>query len=214
MKRFHRFVSANYHNPHSRICRQVNEKMKTSTVVMLGVAVALAIGLSSTLVYASMWNQYSYGQNPQNFGPQYQGYPPGMMGQGFTGRVMMGGYGDMMGPGMMSGGAMQAQCADYMRNYSYKNNWNYSKSPVVHIINYAFYPSSLTISKGTTVAWINMDTVPHTVTSGSEAAPTSLFDSHEMGHMQSFSFTFNTTGTYTYFCDLHLGMIGTITVTA
>ncbi len=211
---------------------------------MLGVAVALAIGLSSTLVYAGMWNQYSYGQNPQNFGPQYQGYPPGMMGgysgyqgypggmmgsnfgylgammgQGFTGRGMMGGYGGMMGgyggitgPGMMSGGAMPAQCADYMRNYG--SNYNYSsKSPIVHIVNYAFCPSGLTVSKGTTVTWINMDTVPHTVTSGSEAVPTSLFDSHEMGHMQSFSFTFNTPGTYTYFCDLHPGMIGTITVT-
>lgn len=193
--------------------------MKTSTVVMVGVAVALAIGLSSTLVYASMWNQYSYGQNMQNSGAPYQGYPPGMMGgySGYQGypRGMMGGYyGGMMGAGMISGGAIPTQCAEYMRNYGYNNSWNYSssKSPLVHIVNYEFYPSTLNVAKGATVTWINMDTVPHTVTSGSEAAPTSLFDSHEMGHMRSFSFTFDTPGTYTYFCDLHPGMIGTVTV--
>lgn len=211
--------------------------MKTSTVVMLGVAVALAIGLSSTLVYANMWSQYSYGQNPQNFGPQYQGYPPGMMGnyqgyqgyaggmmgQGFAGRGtmggyggMMGGYGGMMGSGMMSGGTMPAQCAEYMQSYGYNNGWNYSatKSPIVHIVNYAFYPANLTVAKGTTVTWVNTDSVVHTVDSGTHDSPTGLFDSGPLQRMQSFSYTFDSPGTYVYHCDPHPYMIGTITVTA
>ena len=196
--------------------------MKTSTVVTLGVAVALAIGLSSTLVYANMWNQYNYGQNPQNFGPQYQGYRSGMMGQGFTGSGMMGGYGGMMGgysgtmgPGMMSGGAMPAQCAEYMQNYGYNNSWNYSssKSPVVSIVNYAFYPANLTVAKGTTITWVNMDSVVHTAESGTHESPTGLFDSGPLQRMQSFSYTFDTPGTYVYHCDPHPYMTGTITVT-
>lgn len=216
--------------------------MKTSTVVMLGVAVALAIGLSSTLVYANMWSQYNYGQNPQypGYGPGmmggYQGYqsfaggmmgansgyPAGMMGQGFAGRGtmggyggMIGGYGGMMGSGMMSGGTMPAQCTEYMQKYGYNNGWNYSssKSPTVGIVNYAFYPANLTITRGTTVTWVNMDSVVHTVESGTHEAPTGLFDSDSLQHMQSFSYTFDIPGTYVYHCDPHPYMIGTITVT-
>ena len=183
--------------------------MKTSTVLMLGVAVALAIGLSATLVYANMWSQYNYGQNPQSFGQQYQGYPRGMMGGNF-------GYpGGMMGSGMMSGGAMPAQCAEYMQNYGYNNSWNYSssKSPVVSIVNYAFSPSNLTVPKGTTITWVNMDWVVHTAESGTHESPTGLFDSGPLQHMQSFSYTFDTPGTYVYHCDPHPYMIGTIIVT-
>lgn len=196
---------------------------------MLGVAVALAIGLSSTLVYANMWSQYSYGQNPQNSGPQYQGYPPGMMGnyqgyqgyaggmmgQGFAGRGMISGYGGMMGSGMMSGDAIPAQCTEYMQKYG-NNNWNYSssKSPLVHIANYEFYSANLTVPKGTTITWVNMDSVVHTVDSGTRESPTGLFDSGPLQHMQNFSYTFDTPGTYVYHCDPHPCMIGTITVMA
>jgi plastocyanin len=31
--------------------------------------------------------------------------------------------------------------------------------------------------------------------------------------MQSFSYTFSTPGTYTYYCDIHPNMMGTIVVT-
>ena len=187
--------------------------MKTNKIIALGVAVVLAIGITSTLAYGAISNQTT-------FTPQ-RGYG-GMMGEyGANGGMVGGGYGSGMmesgwGGGMMRGGmmngAMGAQCAQYMRNHNY-HNWNSSRSgPVVSIIDYAFYPESLTVAKGTTVTWVNMDFVQHTVTSGSEATPTDLFDSHEVGHMQRFSYTFNTPGTYSYYCDLHPGMVGTISV--
>ena len=129
----------------------------------------------------------------------------------------MGGYGGMMGGigGMMGGyGGMMSQMADFMGNYSSHMYDGTANGASVAIMNYGFYPAALTISTGTTVTWVNMDMVQHTVTSGTEQAPTNLFDSHELNHMQSFSYTFSAPGTYIYYCDVHPDMIGTVTVTA
>jgi len=124
---------------------------------------------------------------------------------GFAGGYggMMGGYGGMMGSRTMMGGY------EGMMGFYYNQT---GSGAFVTILNYGFYPSTLTIPKGTTVTWVNMDLVQHTVTSGSEQAPTGLFDSHELNHMQSFSYTFNAPGTYTYYCDIHPSMTGTIVV--
>ena len=147
-------------------------------------------------------------------GSIYQG---SMMGGGFGG--IMGSFGGMMSGfgGMMSGfGGMMSQFAQFMGSY-----WNHAQNgngttngAFVAIVNYGFYPASLTVAKGTTVTWVNMDFVQHTVTAGTEQAPTNLFDSHELNHMQSFSYTFSAPGTYTYYCDVHPSMVGTVTVTA
>ncbi len=78
----------------------------------------------------------------------------------------------------------------------------------VAIVNYTFEPMELTIKVGTTVTWENKDAVPHTVTADNGA-----FDSGRMNQGDKFSFTFNEPGTYTYICDIHPYMKGTITVT-
>lgn len=77
----------------------------------------------------------------------------------------------------------------------------------VTIQNFAFSPATLTIKSGTTVTWTNMDSAPHTVTSDSGA-----FSSPQLSNGGSFSFTFNTAGTYSYHCSNHPYMKGTITV--
>ena len=127
---------------------------------------------------------------------------------------MMGGYaGTVSGYGGMMGGYRVMMGGRTMMGWYYGQTDNTTSSRAfVTIVNYGFYPSTLTVSKGTTVTWVNMDFVQHTVTSGSEQAPTGLFDSGELGHMQSFSYTFNAPGTYTYFCDVHPDMTGTIIV--
>ena len=88
-----------------------------------------------------------------------------------------------------------------------------------------FQPMSLTIPKGSTVTWKNSGQVPHTVTDdpakaakqGDALLPdgASPFDSGMLGGGQSYTHTFEVTGTYEYFCLPHemLGMVGTITVT-
>ncbi len=77
-----------------------------------------------------------------------------------------------------------------------------------------FEPRNLTVRAGTTVRWANTGQRPHTVT-----ADTGAFNSGNLDPGANFSFTFNSAGTYPYFCEYHgtrggQGMAGTITVTA
>jgi len=72
-----------------------------------------------------------------------------------------------------------------------------------------FSPANLTVKVGKTVAWVNKDTVTHTVTSDGS----SLFDSGFMPTGATFQFAFTTAGTYPYYCTVHPFMKGTIVVT-
>ncbi|MFH8384837.1 cupredoxin family copper-binding protein [Kitasatospora sp. NPDC018058] len=78
----------------------------------------------------------------------------------------------------------------------------------VTIANYAFAPSTLTVSAGTTVTWTNSDSDTHTVTS-SGSGP---LDSGTLNHGASYSYTFTTPGTYAYICSIHPFMHGTVVV--
>jgi plastocyanin len=79
----------------------------------------------------------------------------------------------------------------------------------VSIQNFAFNPVTITISKGQTVTWTNMDNVPHTVTS-----TTGVFDSGSISSGQTFSYTFNNAGTFEYSCTIHPSIPhGTVIVT-
>ena len=78
----------------------------------------------------------------------------------------------------------------------------------VTIQNFAFNPSSVTVSAGGTVTWTNRDQATHTVTSD-----TGAFTSNNLVTGNSYSFTFTTPGTYRYHCSIHTGMMGTVIVT-
>jgi len=82
----------------------------------------------------------------------------------------------------------------------------------VTIMNFKFDPTPLTIPVGTTVTWTNQDTAPHTATSDPGSA--FVFDTGMLQKGQSGKITFNTAGTFTYFCTVHPNMHGTVTVTA
>lgn len=74
-----------------------------------------------------------------------------------------------------------------------------------------FDPSSVTISPGTTVRWINDIARFHTITPDGH----SEWSRQEMTDAgQVFTHTFNNTGTFDYFCEPHesVGMVGTIIV--
>lgn len=77
----------------------------------------------------------------------------------------------------------------------------------VSISNFTFIKNSMTIAQGTTVTWTNNDSVAHTVT-----ADDGSFNSGNINPGQSFSYTFNTNGTFTYHCSIHTTMTGTIIV--
>lgn len=73
--------------------------------------------------------------------------------------------------------------------------------------NTTFVPATKTITKGTTITWTNKDASAHDVNSGS-----GIFTSPSMGQNATFSYTFLNAGTFTYVCDFHPGMSGTIIV--
>jgi plastocyanin len=79
-----------------------------------------------------------------------------------------------------------------------------------------FSPPSVTIRPGDTVKW-NFSSSGHSTTSGTPGNPDGLWDSGIRGQGGSFSRTFNTVGTFRYFCTPHgqcCGMTGVVNVTA
>ena len=77
----------------------------------------------------------------------------------------------------------------------------------VTIANLAFSPATLTAKPGTKVTWTNNDSVIHTVTSD-----TGVFNSGNIAPGSTFSYTFNSAGSYAYHCTIHPNMKGTILV--
>lgn len=75
----------------------------------------------------------------------------------------------------------------------------------VNITGFAFQPSSLTVKAGTTVTWVNQDSVGHNIKSAA-------FSSQDLQKGDTFKFTFNTKGTFAYNCGIHPSMVGTIVV--
>jgi plastocyanin len=80
--------------------------------------------------------------------------------------------------------------------------------------NFACYePYAISVKTGTTVTFSNTDSAAHTFSSGTPAdGPTSEFDSSMVMSGNSFSHTFNKSGTYDYFCMVHPWMEGTVQV--
>ncbi len=77
----------------------------------------------------------------------------------------------------------------------------------VHIKDFAFVPSVITIAPGTTVTWTNDDEDPHTVVSTGKDFGSAALDTNAR-----FSFTFVKPGDFAYFCSLHPHMTARITV--
>lgn len=88
-----------------------------------------------------------------------------------------------------------------------------SKAPTsadkVTIQDSSFSPAHITVKKGTKVTWTNNDSMAHTVSGDSSPGP----DSGNLQNGESYSFTFDTVGTFGYHCNIHQSMHGTVTVT-
>jgi plastocyanin len=70
-----------------------------------------------------------------------------------------------------------------------------------------FIPSEITVAPGTTVIWVNIETMPHTVVDLNKA-----FRSKTLIKDGTFSFTFTTAGDYNYLCSIHPNMKGKVIV--
>ncbi len=77
----------------------------------------------------------------------------------------------------------------------------------IRAIDYAFQPTTLTITAGTRVAFVNAGRAPHTMT-----ARDGSFDSGMISAGGRWSRTFSVAGTFAYLCTLHPQMTGTVRV--
>lgn len=84
----------------------------------------------------------------------------------------------------------------------------------VDMQNNVFAPAEITITAGQVIEWINLDQPPHTVTSGNrgEADAGDLFDSGSLTNGQTYCLRFDEVGAYDYYCAIHVGMDGLVTV--
>jgi plastocyanin len=83
----------------------------------------------------------------------------------------------------------------------------------VDLKTFQFTPDTLRVSVGTTVRWTNQDEIDHTVTAGSPSERDAAFNATLAKKGATAERTFDKAGTFTYFCDRHQFMRGTITVT-
>jgi plastocyanin len=81
---------------------------------------------------------------------------------------------------------------------------------VVEIQNLAFSPGNLTITVGTTVEWVNMDSQAHTSTCYSSSICWSSPTLIQPGGSYNYTFSNLPTGTYYYQCQIHPVMQGEI----
>ena len=82
-----------------------------------------------------------------------------------------------------------------------------SGANAIVIKNFSFTPARLTVVAGTTVTVTNTDQVPHTLTSGDGG-----FDTGEIGVGKNATIALQRLGTFTYSCQIHPSMAGTLGV--
>lgn len=87
------------------------------------------------------------------------------------------------------------------------NGSNETTTHSVNIDGSAFNPPEVSAAVGDTVTWTNNDSTKHTAT-----ADDGTFDSDDLSQDETYSYTFDTAGSYAYKCSIHSAMTGTITV--
>lgn len=82
-----------------------------------------------------------------------------------------------------------------------------SKSEKVEIVEFTYQPDPVVVQAGGKVIWQNQDTAPHTATADDGSFDTGTIEKGKIG-----SETFKEAGTFTYFCEIHPTMHGTVEV--
>ncbi len=79
----------------------------------------------------------------------------------------------------------------------------------VSIQDFAFSPATLEVQAGDSVRWTNNDASAHTATGANGE-----WDSGSLSNGQSFTFQFNTAGSFAYLCSFHPSMTANINTSA
>ncbi|HEV7481750.1 MAG TPA: cupredoxin domain-containing protein [Solirubrobacterales bacterium] len=81
------------------------------------------------------------------------------------------------------------------------------RSAKVEIVEFTYGPDPVTVQAGGKAIWLNQDTAPHTATADDGSFDTGVL---ERGKLKSE--TFKQAGTFTYHCEIHPTMHGTVKV--
>lgn len=81
------------------------------------------------------------------------------------------------------------------------------KSEKVQIVEFSYEPDPVVVQAGGKVIWQNEDTAPHTATADDGSFDTGTIEKGKLG-----SVTFKEPGTFTYHCEIHPTMHGTVEV--
>jgi plastocyanin len=81
------------------------------------------------------------------------------------------------------------------------------KAEKVEIVEFTYQPDPVVVQVGGKVTWQNQDTAPHTATADDGSFDTGTIENGKIG-----SATFKEPGTFTYFCEIHPTMHGTVEV--
>ncbi len=99
---------------------------------------------------------------------------------------------------------------------------NFTQSSQIHIVKYlvvavgtSFVPGQLTVPAGSKVYWIRLNGVLSQYDSGDHNVmfTNGMAASSTLQQWDTYTYTFDTPGTYTYRCTFHPGMDGTVVVT-
>ena len=82
-----------------------------------------------------------------------------------------------------------------------------TREVTIAISDYSYHPAKISVAAGTKVTFTNHDQTPHTATS-----TTTGFDTGTVNPGRSATVDFSKPGTYTYYCQFHAFMRGTIVV--
>ncbi|MBA3865079.1 MAG: cupredoxin family copper-binding protein [Solirubrobacterales bacterium] len=83
------------------------------------------------------------------------------------------------------------------------------RSEKVEIVEFTYGPDPVIVQVGGKVTWLNQDAAPHTATADDGSFNTGILANGKLK-----SATFKQAGTYTYFCEVHPTMHGTVEVVA
>lgn len=82
-----------------------------------------------------------------------------------------------------------------------------AKSEKVQIVEFSYEPEPVVVQAGGKVIWQNQDSAPHTATADDGSFDTGTIEQGKLG-----SATFKEPGTFTYHCEIHPTMHGTVEV--
>jgi plastocyanin len=82
-----------------------------------------------------------------------------------------------------------------------------AKSEKVEIVESSYEPDPVVVQVGGKVIWQNEDSTPHTATADDGSFDTGTIETGKLG-----SATFKEAGTFTYHCEIHPSMHGTVEV--